>query len=54
MVIILTDQKYVHMFWQMDEDIKIPLISNNITRYRFQEIKRYKHLPDNSELDLCK
>lgn len=40
------------MYWQLDEDTHLPLISNNMSRNRFQEIKRYIHLADNSKLDL--
>lgn len=40
------------MYWQIDEDTHLPFISNNMSRNRFQEIKRYLHLADNSRLDL--
>lgn len=40
------------MYWRLDEDTHTQLVANNMSRNRFQEIKRCIQFADNSELDL--
>jgi hypothetical protein len=35
------------MYWNRDEDVKIPFVSSRMSRRRFLEIKKYVHLVDN-------
>ncbi|KAJ8914400.1 hypothetical protein NQ315_017494 [Exocentrus adspersus] len=39
------------MYWSLDEDLMVSFISKAMSRNRFQDIKRYIHLSDNSSLD---
>ncbi|XP_065363610.1 piggyBac transposable element-derived protein 2-like [Calliphora vicina] len=39
------------MYWQLCEDTHTPLVSQNMSRNRFREIKRFIHLSDNTKLD---
>jgi hypothetical protein len=39
------------LYWSLDEDVKVKLVSNAMSRNRFEEIKRYLHLADNTKLD---
>lgn len=39
------------MYWQMDEDTRTPLVSNNMGRNRFYEIKKNIHFADNDFID---
>jgi hypothetical protein len=40
------------MYWKTDEDTRIPIVANNMSRNRFEEVKRYIHFADNTKLDL--
>lgn len=35
------------LYWSLDEDCNIPVVSKSMSRNRFQEIKKYLHLCDN-------
>lgn len=37
------------MYWSLDEDIGVEVVSNSMSRNRFKEIKRNLHLVDNNE-----
>ncbi|XP_031358564.1 piggyBac transposable element-derived protein 3-like [Photinus pyralis] len=39
------------MYWSDDEDVSVPFVASSISRNRFQEIKRFLHIADNSKLD---
>lgn len=39
------------MYWSLDEDIKVEVVSKAMSRNRFQEIKRNLHLVDNNEAE---
>ena len=39
------------MYWQLCEDTHTPIVSQNMSRNRFREIKRFIHLADNTKLD---
>ena len=39
------------MYWSTDEDLYTPLVSNAMSRNRFEEIKRFLHCADNSNLN---
>lgn len=41
-------------YWSSDEDLKCDLITQNMSRNRFLEIKRYIHLANNSEIGSSK
>ena len=38
------------MYWCLDEDLRVPLVSNAMTRNKFKEIKKYLHMADNDAL----
>nr|CAI5841887.1 unnamed protein product [Callosobruchus analis] len=38
-------------YWCLDEDLLVPPVANAMSRNRFQEIKKYLHLADNTKLD---
>lgn len=35
------------LYWSLDEDCNVPIVSNAMSRNRFQEIKKYLHFCDN-------
>ncbi|KAB0803076.1 hypothetical protein PPYR_00046 [Photinus pyralis] len=35
-------------YWSLDEDLRVPFVSNSMSRNRFLEIKKYIHLANNS------
>ncbi|XP_031343006.1 piggyBac transposable element-derived protein 2-like [Photinus pyralis] len=39
------------LYWCLDEDVNVPFVSNCISRNRFEEIKKYIHLADNTQID---
>lgn len=41
-----------NMYWELAEDTRSPLVSNNMSRNRFKEIKKFVHLADNNNLIL--
>ncbi|XP_049808244.1 piggyBac transposable element-derived protein 2-like [Schistocerca nitens] len=40
-----------NMYWVQAPDVSVPLVFKSMSRNRFQEIKRFIHLNDNSKLD---
>lgn len=38
------------MYWSVDEDICVPFVASSMSRNRFQQIKKYIHFADNSNL----
>lgn len=38
-------------YWSLNQDLRVPVIQNAMSRNRFQEIKKYVHLADNNSLD---
>ncbi|XP_047106612.1 piggyBac transposable element-derived protein 3-like [Schistocerca piceifrons] len=40
-----------NMYWEQASDVGVPLVFKSMSRNRFQEIKRFIHLNDNSKLD---
>lgn len=38
-------------YWCLDEDLLVPPVANAMSRNRFQEIKKYLHLADNTQID---
>lgn len=38
-------------YWSLDDDLKVPIVVNVMSRNRFLEIKKYIHLADNDHLD---
>lgn len=41
----------VRLYWSRDSDKEVPLVRQTMSRNRFEEIKKYIHLSDNSQLD---
>ncbi|XP_055916211.1 piggyBac transposable element-derived protein 2-like [Eupeodes corollae] len=41
-----------NMYWQTDEDTRVPFVANNMSQTRFKEIKKYLHLAHNNNLVL--
>lgn len=41
------------LYWSSDEDVCTPLVSNAMTRNRFESIKRNLHLADNAQLNVA-
>lgn len=39
------------LYWSLDEDLGIPFITKKMSRNRYQEIKKYIHLADNSNIN---
>lgn len=39
------------LYWNLDEDLQVPLISNSLSRNRFLDIKKYIYLADNNNLN---
>ena len=39
------------MYWNRDEDVKIPFVSSCMSRNRFSHIKKYLHLANNDSVD---
>ncbi|XP_049861751.1 piggyBac transposable element-derived protein 2-like [Schistocerca gregaria] len=39
------------MYWEQVPDVGVPLVFNSMSKNRFQEIKRFIHLNDNSKID---
>lgn len=39
------------LYWSLDDDYKIEVVGNSMSRNRFQEIKSYVHLANNTKLD---
>ncbi|KAJ8928709.1 hypothetical protein NQ314_018719 [Rhamnusium bicolor] len=39
------------LYWSLDEDVSVPIVSNAMSRNRFQEIKKFLHFSDNTKLD---
>nr|CAH7746139.1 unnamed protein product [Callosobruchus chinensis] len=38
-------------YWSLDDDLKVPIVENAMSRNRFLEIKKYIHIADNDHLD---
>nr|CAH7726921.1 unnamed protein product [Callosobruchus chinensis] len=38
-------------YWSLDDDLKVPIVANAMSRNRFLEIKKYIHIADNDHLD---
>nr|CAH7747080.1 unnamed protein product [Callosobruchus chinensis] len=38
-------------YWSLDDDLKVPIVANEMSRNRFLEIKKYIHIADNDHLD---
>lgn len=38
------------LYWSADEDIKVPIVSNTMSRNKFESIKQYLHMADNGNL----
>ena len=41
------------LYWSSDEDVCIPLVSNAMTRNRFESIERNLHLANNAQLNVA-
>jgi hypothetical protein len=39
------------LYWGLDEDFHVPLVSESMSRNRFLDIKKYIHLTDNNNID---
>lgn len=40
------------LYWSNDEDLRVPIVSNSMSRNRYHEIKKYLHLANNDEMDI--
>ena len=40
-----------HLYWSRDEDLDVSYVSSRMSRNRFEDLKRYLHLADNSCID---
>lgn len=39
------------LYWSLDEDVQVPLVAKAMSRNRFEELKRFMHLADNTKLN---
>lgn len=39
------------LYWCVDEDLNVPIVSNSMSRNKYYEIKRYFHLANNETID---
>lgn len=39
------------LYWCLDEDVAVPVVSNSMSRNRYYDIKKYLHFSDNLKLD---
>lgn len=40
------------LYWSLDEDCSVPMVTNSMSRNRFQEVKRFLHIADNTKLNV--
>ena len=39
------------IYWEISEDVEVPLVSRQMSRNKFREIKRYFNAPDSNNLN---